>query len=351
MIEISPEIVTLIMLGGVLVGVLLGYPLALPVGAVGLIVGYVLFGEGVFQLYYIRIFDLLLDYVLLAIPLFVFMGIMLQRSGIADKMYEALYLWFGGLTGGLAIITVIIGTILAASMGIVAASVTMLTIFALPSMIKRGYDKSLASGAVCAGGTLGLLIPPSVGLVVYGMMAFVSVGKLFFGAFLPGLLLSGLYCIYIFIRCKIQPKLAPTVPPEERAIPFAKKTTILLTAMVPPVLLIVAVLGTIFLGIAPPTEAAAVGAFATIILTVANGKFSFKILKETMRQTLEVTSMVMLIGVTSFGFTGVFLAAGCGDVIESSILNAPFGRWGAFALIMFIIFILGFFMVVSRQVV
>ena len=278
MIDLSPEIVTIIMLGGVLVGVLAGYPLAIPVGALALIMGFLLFGTGVFSLLYARLYSLIHSYVLLAIPLFVFMGAMLERSGIAERMYAALYLWLSGFRGGLAIITVVMGTVLAACVGIIGASVTMLSLLALPSMLKRGYSKSLASGSVCAGGTLGILIPPSIMLVIYGPMAGISVGKLFMAAFIPGLVLSGLYVTYIATRCFFQPKIAPAVPVEERAVPFLKKTAMLLTSLVPPALLIMAVLGSIFLGIAPPTEAAAVGAFAATILTIAYRRFNFEVL-------------------------------------------------------------------------
>jgi len=342
-IDISPELVTILMLGGVLVGVMIGYPLAIPVGALGLIFGFLLFGTPVFDLLYARLFKLINSYPLLAVPLFVFMGVMLERSGIAERMYEALYLWLSGLRGGLAIITVIIGTILAACVGIIGASVSMLALLALPAMMKRGYHSSLASGAVCAGGCLGILIPPSIMLVIYGPMANISVGKLFMGAFIPGFVLSGLYITYIAIRCFFQPEIAPAVPVEERRVPFLRKTTLLLTSLVPPALLVLAVLGSIFFGIAPPSEAAAVGAFVATLLTIAYRRFSFQVLKATTTQTLMVTSMILLIGGLSFVFVGVFIPAGGAKVVKELILAAPGGRWGAFAMVMFIMFLLGFF--------
>jgi len=342
-IDISPELVTILMLGGVLAGVLLGYPLAIPVGALGLIFGFLLFGTPVFDLLYARLFRLINSYALLAVPLFVFMGVMLERSGIAERMYDALYLWLSGLRGGLAIITVLMGTVLAACVGIIGASVSMLALLALPSMVKRGYSKSLASGAVCAGGTLGILIPPSIMLVIYGPMANISVGKLFMAAFIPGFVLSALYCSYIALRCFFQPRIAPAVPVEERAVPFMKKTTMLVTSLVPPGILMLSVLGSIFFGIAPPTEAAAVGAFAATILAVAYRRFSFEVLKSTATQTLKVTSMILLIGGLSFVFVGVFIPAGGAKVVKELILAAPGGHWGAFAVVMFIIFVLGFF--------
>ncbi len=343
MIDLSPETITIIMFGGVLVGVLTGYPLAPVVAGVALLVGYVTWGGPVTELFYTRMWELIRSYVILAVPLFVFMGLMLERSRIAERMYDALYLWLGGFRGGLAISTVLIGTILAACVGIIGASVTMLTLVALPAMLRRCYSKSFASGSVCAGGTLGILIPPSIMLVIYGPMAVLSVGKLFMAAIVPGLVLSGLYCSYIALRCLFQPKIAPAVSVEERSVPFVKKTAMLVTSLVPPALLILAVLGTIFLGIAAPTEAAGVGAFAAILLSIGYRRFSWQTLKETSLGTLRVSSMVMFIAVCGYMFTGVFLGLGGGKVVESFILATPGGRWASFAVVMFICFILGMF--------
>ena len=331
------------MLAGVLVGVLLGYPLAIPVGAMGLLFGYLVYGNAVPNLLYGRVFNLVHSYTLLAIPLFVFMGVMLEKSGIAEKLYEALYVWLSGFNGGLAIVTVLLGTILAACVGVIGASVSMLAIFALPAMLRRGYDKSLASGAVCAGGTLGILIPPSIMLVIYGPMAGVSVGKLFMAAFIPGFILSGLYCAYIGIRCAFKKELGPAVPKEEVQVTFAQKTKLLAVALGPTAIIIMAVLGSIFLGIAPPTEAAAVGALASVLLAIGYRRFNFQVLKDTVTQSMQVSSMIYLIGALSFAYVGVFIGAGCGDVIEEFILGAPGGRWGGFFAIMFIVFLLGFF--------
>ena len=343
MIELSPEITTVIMLGGIFVGILSGYPLAIPIGALGLILGYAILGPSVLNLMYTRLFALITSYVLLAAPLFIFMGVMLERSAVAEKMFDALYLWLGGLRGGLAVTTVLLGTILAACVGIIGASVTMLSLLALPAMVTRGYSKSLAAGSVCAGGTLGILIPPSIMLVIYGPMAFISVGKLFMAAFIPGFILSGLYCSYIVLRCLLQPSLAPAVPAEERRVPLLKKTTMLISSMLPPALLILAVLGSIFFGIAPPTEAAAVGALVATVLAIVYRRLSWQVLTDTLSRTLRVSAMILLIGGTAFAFVGVFLAAGCGKVIEGLILAAPGGKWGAFALVMFALFLLGFF--------
>ena len=343
MIDVSPEVITVIMLGGILLGVLTGYPLPIIMGGLGLGVGYVTMGPAVGKLLYPRIFYSLTNYILLAVPLFVFMGNMLESSGITEKLYDAMYLWLGRLRGGLAVATILIGTVLAACVGIIAASVTMLTLIALPSMIKRGYSKSLAAGSVCAGGTLGILIPPSIMIVIYGPRASVSVGKLFMGAFIPGFVLSGLYCTYILIRSFLQPAIAPSVPPEETAVPFLKKTAILITALVPTLILIIAVLGSIFMGIAAPTEAAAVGAFAATLLALAYRKLNWKILSDTAYSTVKLTGMIFLFIVLAVAFTGVFISTGAGKVVEELILSMPGGKWGAFGIIMLICFFLGFF--------
>ncbi len=343
MIEISPLWVTILMLGGLIVTILSGFPIALPIGFVALVVGYLVFGAPVLDVIYTQVYGILHNYLLLALPLFVFMGVTLEYSGIADKMYDALFLLLCGLRGGLAIITVIIGTVIAACVGVMSASVTLVTTLALPSMIKRGYDKKLATGAVAGGGTLGILIPPSVMLVIYGPMARLSVGKLFMGAFVPGVALAGLYCAYIFIRCLLQPNLAPTVPAEERAVPFIHKMRLFITSLLPPMFIVLAVLGTIFAGIAPPTEAAAVGAAAALILTAAYRKLNWQTLKSILSRSIILTSMAYFIAVMSVGYTGVFLRSGAGEVVQQLVLATPGGRWASFAIIMFIYFILGFF--------
>ena len=343
MIDINPEVVAVLMLGGIFVGVLLGYPLALSVGGVGIVMAILLFGPKIAgELYYGRFYSGLENYVLLAVPSFIFMGTMLEHSGVAEGMYDALYLSFGGLKGGLAITTILIGTVVAACVGIIGASVTMLALIALPAMINRGYDRSLAAGCVAGGGSLGILIPPSVMLVVYGPMANLSVGKLFFGAFIPGFLLSGLYMAYILIRCAIQPNLAPSVPASERNVPASIKLWKLAKSMLPPVILILAVLGSIFFGIAAPTEAAGVGALAATLLAVGYRKLDWHVLKGTAMSTVRTSGMVLLIGAMAFAFVGVFMRANCDEVVTNALLAAPGGKWGAFGIVMLICFMLGF---------
>jgi len=343
MIDISPEILTIIMIVGILAGVLTGFPLGLVLGSLGLIIGFLIFGTNVAHLIYQRSIMVITNYVILAVPLFVFMGNILERSGITERLYDALYVWLGAFRGGLAIATVLIGTILAACVGIIAASITMLSLIAVPSMLKRGYSKSFAAGATCAGGTLGILIPPSVMLVIYGPVAGISVGKLFFGAFIPGFTLSFLYCSYIAIRSFLQPSIAPAIPVEERKIPFMKKTLTLAYALVPPALLILSVLGTIFFGIAPPTEAAGIGATAAVLLALAYRKLTWQALKEAGLLTAKICGMIFLIFTMSQAFVGVFVGAGGAQVVNDLILATPGGKWGAFAMVMFMVFILGMF--------
>ena len=341
--QLSPEAITLIMFGTLFVGILTGFPLAIPIGGVGVITGFLLFGPNSFDLIYSRVYAIVTDYGLMAVPLFVFMGNMLEKSGIAEKMYKALYLWFGGFRGGLAIVSIIIGTVMAASVGIIAASITMLTLVALPAMVERKYDKGLATGAICAGGSLGILIPPSIMLIVYGPVARISVGKLFMAAFVPGLTLSVLYMIYITIRCFLQPGLAPTVPLEERKESFARKSLLVLQTVAPTAILILSVLGAIYFGIAAPTEAAAVGAVVATLLTLAYRRLSVKVLMDVALSTIKLTGMVLLIASASTTFVSVFLSAGGGMVVETFILGFPGGRWVVFAMIMLICFVLGAF--------
>jgi len=342
-IVVSPEIVTIGMFGALLIGVLTGFPLALPIGGVGVITGYLLFGPNSFDLIYGRVYAIITDYGFMAVPLFVFMGNMLEKSGIAEKMYDAVHVWFGKFRGGLAITSVLIGTIMAACVGIIAASITMLTLVALPAMMKHNYDKGLATGAICAGGTLGILIPPSIMLIIYGPVAWISVGKLFMAAFMPGFLLSGLYMLYIGIRSYLQPSVAPSYEDEGKKLTFGQKSKMLITTLAPTALLILSVMGAIYLGVASPTEAAAVGAAVATLLTIVYGRFNWKVLKDVTLGTIKLTGMVLLIAGCSTAFVSVFLSAGGGDVVENFILSIPGGRWMAFALIMFVCFILGMF--------
>jgi len=344
LIELSAEVVTFLMLGGVFALVLTGFPIAFVIGSVAFIVGILIFGPDItYHILYSRFYGLSLNYPYLAVPLFTFMGVILQHSGITKDLYDSLYEALGDLKGGLAIVTVIFGTILATCLGVIAASVTILTLIALEPMISRGYDKSLAAGSIVASGTLGILIPPSIMLVVYGPQAGLSIGQMFMGAIFPGLILSALYITYIVIRCRINPKLGPSTSSEQIVKFSMEKFINLLKSMVPPVVLILAVLGSIFTGIAPPTEAAAMGSLAAILLAIAYRKFSWKLISHACIETLRVSSFVVIIAALSYAFVGVFMSAGSGEVVSNFILSVPGGRWAAFTVIMLIVFLLGMF--------
>lgn len=344
MIELSAEIVTILMLGGVLVLVMTGFPIAFVIGSVAFFVGLLVFGPTTtFHILYSRFYDLSLNYPYLAVPLFTFMGVILQHSGVTKDLYDCLYEALGRLKGGLAVVTILFGTILAACLGVIAASVTILTLIALGPMVTRGYDKALASGSIVAAGTLGILIPPSIMLVVYAPQAGLSIGQMFMGAIFPGLILSGLYISYVIIRCIINPEAGPAIP-DEQITPFdSRKLIKLLVSLVPPVLLIVAVLGTIFAGIAPPTEAAAVGCSAAILLAIAYRKFTWGLIKTASIETLKVSSFVVIIAALCYAFVGIFMNAGAGDVVAEFIMSVPGGRWMSFTVIMLIVFMLGMF--------
>jgi tripartite ATP-independent transporter DctM subunit len=271
------------------------------------------------------------------------MGVILQHSGITKDLYQSLYEALGRLRGGLAIVTVVFGTILATCLGVIAASVTILTLIALGPMLTRGYDKPLAAGTIVASGTLGILIPPSIMLVVYGPQAGISIGQMFMGAVFPGLILASCYIGYVVVRCWLNPEMGPAIPADQMTPFSTAKFLRLIKSMVPPILLILAVLGTIFSGIAPPTEAAAVGCLASILLAVFYGKFSISLLKHASLETLRVSAFVVMIAALCYAFVGVFMSAGSGDVVSRLILAVPGGKWAAFAMIMLIVFLLGLF--------
>ena len=342
MVEMSPELVVAVSFAGIFVGILLGYPLPFVVGGVAMFLGWAVIGPQVFTLLRLRLWAMMTDYVLLAIPLFVFMGSMVEKSGVAERLYSGFYLSFGKVRGGLAVTTILVGTVLAACVGIIAASVIMLGLIGVPSMLKRGYNKELICGSVCAGGSLGILIPPSIMLVIYGPMASISVGKLLMGAFGPGLLLSALYISYIVVLSWLKPSVAPAMAEEERAVSLKRKVFILVTGTLPPLVLVLSVLGAIFFGIASPTEAAACGALVATLLALAYRRLGWETAKAVMLETVRVTGMALLIGWSASMFTGVFLRLGGGDVISSMLMAAPFGRWGAFVLVMLVVFALGF---------
>ncbi|RJQ54793.1 MAG: TRAP transporter large permease subunit [Desulfobacteraceae bacterium] len=340
----SPEHLSVIMFAGVLGMVMTGFPLYLSLGGLGLLFG-ILGGWApqVFNQFISRTYGLMANEVLPAVPLFVFMGVILSRSGAAERLFNVLYMAMGGIRGGLAHATIILSTIFAATAGIVGATETTVGLMALPAMLKRGYNIPLACGSICAGGTLGIIIPPSVMLLLYGPTAGLSVAKLFMAAVFPGFLLSGLYLLYITVLCFFDPKSGPAMPKEERNVPILTIISDLIRYMIPPLFLIFMVLGSILVGIASPTEAAAVGAFGSVIVAIGYRRFNYKILYESAMQTLSISTMILFVSLGATLFSGVFMGLGGAKYIGSLVVALPFGKWGILAVMMIVIIILGMF--------
>jgi tripartite ATP-independent transporter DctM subunit len=291
-----------------------------------------------------RIFGTIMDnYTLVAVPFFVFMGVMLERSGLAEDLLESMGMLFGKLRGGLAISVVAVGALLAASTGVVGASVVTLAVLALPVMLKYGYSKPLATGVVAASGTLGQIIPPSIVLVILGDQLGVSVGDLFLGSFIPGFMLAGLFILWVAFVAWRRPQDAPAMPEEARALKGWRLLLKLLKSLVPPLILVLLVLGTIFFGIATPTEAGAAGAAGATALAAINRRLNWRNLRDTMDSTVRLTSMVFIILVGATAFSMVFTALGGGRVVDEFLLNLPGGAVGFMFFTMLVIFLLGFF--------
>lgn len=327
--------------------ILFGFPVTFTLGGVAFVFGMIGFGIDFFNLLPLRVWGTMTNVTLMAVPLFVFMGVMLERSGLADKLLDTMGMVMGRLRGGLAISVVLVGAILGASTGIVGATVVTMGLLALPTMLRWGYSKELACGTISASGTLGQIIPPSIVLVLIGDIVGVSVGDLFMGAVLPGFVLVGLYLTYLIIVGIFNPKSAPAINSEKiepvSNTEMAKQVAI---SLFPPLFLMVAVLGSIFAGIASPTEAAAVGAVGATILTVTNKKFNIKILKEVMMSTMTLTCMVFIIltGAAMFGL--VFRGLGGDELIREFLerIGEDYSYWIVLAIVMGSIFIMGFFL-------
>ncbi len=324
--------------------VLFGYPVAFTLGGVSILLGLCVFEHEFFYLLCLRIFGIMNNYVLISVPLFVYMGLMLEKSGIAERLLETMALFFGRVRGGLAIAVVIVGGLLAASTGVVGATVITMGLISLPTMLKRGYSPTLAVGTICASGTLGQIIPPSVVLVLLGSVLSVSVGDLFAGAFIPGVGLVGLYIVYIVVFSLFYPKYAPAMPAEEvKAFMDKGFYGRVFKAFFLPLLLILAVLGSISLGIASPTESAAVGAFGATLLTLFERKLSFSAFQQVMRQTTHITTMVFTILVGATAFSLVFRGLGGDDYMVKMIEGANLSPNMFIFLVMLIMFFAGFF--------
>ena len=325
--------------------ILAGYPIAFTIGGTALVFGLYGFGMDFFNLLPLRVWGIMTNFTLIAVTLFVFMGATLERSRLAEDLLETMGLVLGRLPGGLAISVVVVGTLLAASTGIVGATVTTMGLIALPTMLRRNYDQGLASGVICASGTLGQIIPPSIVLVLVGDILGVPVGDLFLGSLIPGVSLAAMYVIYLLGVSLFRPQAAPPIPREERISISTRELLIRVSkVLVPPLFLMIAVLGSIFFGIAAPTEAAAMGASGALLLSVFSGRFSLKMLREVMETTTRLTSMVfiILVGATAFGLA--FRGLGGDALIHDVVDQLALPNWAIFACIMGVVFLLGFFL-------
>lgn len=333
---------TLLMFGSLGVLLALGLPMAFCTGSLAVVFLFLFGNAAVLNMTPARIFPFMTDYQLSAVPLFIFMAAMLEKAGIIEELFDAVYKWLGSVKGGLASATVLACTALAAMVGVVGATEVTMGMIALPAMLKRGYDQKLACGSLLAGGTLGILIPPSVMAIVYAVVAQQSLGELLVGAIFPGFLLSGLYIGYITLRCYINPSLGPALPKEER-VDFNEKVR-LLRNTIAPLLLIVLVLGIIFFGIATPVEAAGIGTFGALFVSALHRRLSWPAVEEAAIATLKATAMVMWIFFGATMFVGFFILKGGQQFVADSILGTGLPPYGILMLMMVILFVLGMFL-------
>ena len=318
-----------------------GIPIAFSLLVTAFLFGLPIYGDVIGLQMYAGITQTASQFLLSAVPPFVFMGFMFERSGIAERLFHALRMWFGQLPGGLALATMVMAAVIAASTGIVGAVEVVIGVMAIPAMLQYGYSRVLASGTVCAGGSLGTMIPPSIVVVIYASVANLSVGQLFAGVLLPGLIMVTLFFGYILVRCIVRPDEGPRAAIEER-VPLGERLWITLVAFVPAVAMILAVLGAIIVGIATPTEAASVGAVGAALLTIFYGRMSWKVLRETLTRTLLVNCMILLIVVGGSMFSGVYRIHGGNELVATVVDALGVGEIGLIVVLLTVVFVAGF---------
>ncbi|MGH8634509.1 MAG: TRAP transporter large permease [Burkholderiales bacterium] len=338
------EILALLMLAGFFALLMAGVPVAITLATSGFVFGFLGFGTGLFNLLPARIYGVVSNYQWLAIPLFVFMGVMLEKSRLAEDLLDVVGHLAGGLKGGMALGIIGVGVLMGATTGIVGATVITLGLLTLPTLIRRGYDPGVACGAICASGTLGQIIPPSLILILLSDILQLSVGTLFAAAVIPGLMLAAIYCVYIVILGMVRPEMVPAVPQDERdAMPRGELWLKFFKVVLPPLALVLSVLGSIIAGIAAPTEAASMGALGSILVTAFAGRMSYRILKETVQTTTKITAMVMFILICAQVFALAFRGLHGEDLIRGMFEFLPGGLAADIWFLMLIIFVLGFF--------
>jgi tripartite ATP-independent transporter DctM subunit len=338
----SIEVLTLLVFGLLLLSLVMGLPVVFSLGGVAVVATYFLWGPQALPMIATRTFTGANSFVLLAIPMFIFMGCMLERSGMAQDLYSMMYKWMGPVNGGLAIGTVGICAIFAAMVGISGAATVSMGLVALPSMLKHGYRKQIAIGCISAGGALGVLIPPSVLMIILGLYTNTSIGGLYAGGILPGILLSLLFSLYIFLVCSFNKSLGPSLPPDERASWTEK--LVALKAVILPIILIFGILGSIFAGAATPSEAAGLGAVGSILCSALYRQLSLKSLRESLYTTLRLSCMVMWIIFGASVFTALYTAIGAQDLARQLLSHIPGGPWGTIIGMQIIWVIMGCFL-------
>jgi len=335
----SFEILTLVLFASFFILLATGLPIAWVLGGVGMLFTVIISGSGSFVQAALCTWDTMMSFTLIAIPLFVLLGTVLQHSGLAEAIYHSMLLWAGRLPGGLAIGTVFICTLIAAMVGTIGAGIVVSSVMGMPEMRKRGYNDRMVIGAIMAGGTLGVLIPPSVGFLVYAACTGISVGQLFAAGVFPGLMLSGLYMLYIFTRCTINPAMGPPLPPEER-VGWIEKIIALKDSILA-IALIFAVLGSIFLGIATPTEAAAVGCFAAVLISAVYHKLNIKMLRGALYDALRIFGMIFFLFAAATVFSRFYMGMGLKIYLEGMIADLALGPWVVLAGMMIFMFFAG----------
>ncbi len=339
----SIEWFTVLLLASFITLLITGLPLAWVMGSTAVLFTLIFFSPGMMVMMVGRIYDMMLNYGLVAAPLFILMAAILQQTGIASQLFEAVYIWSGPFRGGLAIGTIISCTIMAAMVGIVGAEIVAFGLIALPTMLKRKYDDRIALGSVCAGGGMGTLIPPSVVFIVYAMTAGASIGDLFIGGIVPGILLATLFIGYIIVASWLKPAMAPAAPKEERDLPLAKRLA-MLKGLIMPGLLAISVLGSIYAGIATPTEAGGIGCVGAVITAIINRKFSFSGMKDALHETVKVTCMLAWLFFGAQTIIGVYTLAGGNTFVKNAVMALPFGKWGVIIGMQLIMIFLGMFL-------
>lgn len=331
------------MFPALIVAILTGFPVALTMMALAVLFGLHSFGfEGLLFQCIQKIEEVATAQVLAAVPLFIFMGAMFEQSGIASRLFDAIQMWMRRLPGGIAVGTVVMCVIFAATSGVVGATETVVGLLAIPPMLRYGYNKGLISGTICAGGSLGTIIPPSVLAVVIGPTAQADVGKVLLGMLIPGITLATGYILYIVIRCLLRPQDGPPAKIAESDLSFGGKLLFTAKVLVPPLVVIVAVLGSMMVGLATPTEASATGALGTVLLAIAYGRFSWTVLIDSAMRTVRITAMILTIVACGQMFAAVFVGSGGLQILQEFMLSFGVGKWGLLLIVMVIVFIAGF---------